>query len=48
MVIQAPLVKKGSDVINSLNRQRTALESFLRACLSLQPTSDLVNFTAMA
>lgn len=46
-MLKAPLVKKGSDVINSLNRQRTALESFLRACLSLQPASDLINFTQM-
>lgn len=34
-------------MINSLNRQRTALDNFLRACLSLQPSSDLLNFTAM-
>lgn len=44
---QAPLTKPGKEVINSLSRQRNALDTFLRACLSLQPTSDLINFTAM-
>jgi myo-inositol-1-phosphate synthase len=46
-VYQAPLTKPGTDVINSLNRQRQALEAFLRACLSLQPASDLINFTSI-
>jgi len=44
---QAPLTKPGKPPINSLNRQRQALEAFLRACLGLQPVSDLINFTQM-
>ncbi|SGY62987.1 BQ5605_C007g04763 [Microbotryum silenes-dioicae] len=47
-MLKAPLVKPGKQVINSFSRQRNALEAFLRACLSLQPTSDLINFTNMA
>ncbi|GAA6041338.1 hypothetical protein JCM8097_007670 [Rhodosporidiobolus ruineniae] len=43
--LKAPLTKPGRPAINSLNRQRQALENFLRACLALQPASDLVNFT---
>ncbi|KAM0748751.1 inositol-3-phosphate synthase [Meredithblackwellia eburnea MCA 4105] len=46
-MLKAPLTKPGTDVINSLSRQRNALENFLRACVSLQPASDLVNFTQM-
>ncbi len=46
-MLKAPLVKPGKAVINSLGRQRAALEGFLRACLSLQPVSDLLSFTAM-
>lgn len=46
-MLKAPLTKPGKDVINSLNRQRSALEAFLKACLALQPGSDLLNFTQM-
>lgn len=46
-MLKAPLVKPGAEPINSLSRQRSALEHFLRACLSLQPESDLINFTSM-
>ncbi|GAA5980040.1 hypothetical protein JCM11641_008270 [Rhodosporidiobolus odoratus] len=46
-MLKAPLTKPGRPAINSLNRQRQALEAFLRACLALQPASDLVNFTEM-
>ncbi|GJN92317.1 hypothetical protein Rhopal_005347-T1 [Rhodotorula paludigena] len=46
-MLKAPLTKPGRQPINSLNRQRQALEAFLRACLALQPASDLVNFTQM-
>lgn len=44
-MLKAPLTKPGEDVINSLARQRGALDVFLRACLSLQPQTDLINFT---
>ncbi|GAA6013649.1 hypothetical protein JCM10207_004802 [Rhodosporidiobolus poonsookiae] len=46
-MLKAPLTKPGVAPINSLNRQRQALEAFLRACLGLQPASDLVSFTQM-
>ncbi|BGP18732.1 Myo-inositol-1-phosphate synthase [Rhodosporidiobolus nylandii] len=46
-MLKAPLTKPGRPAINSLNRQRQALEAFLRACLALQPASDLVSFTEM-
>lgn len=32
----------GTDVVNSLNRQRNALESFLKACIGLEGSSDLL------
>jgi myo-inositol-1-phosphate synthase len=41
-MLKAPLVKPGTDVVNSLNRQRAALEQFLKACLGLQHESDLL------
>ncbi|GAA5885146.1 hypothetical protein JCM16303_005875 [Sporobolomyces ruberrimus] len=46
-MLKAPLTKPGKPAINSLNRQRQALEAFLRACLGLQPVSDLVNFSQL-
>ncbi|TFK45146.1 hypothetical protein BDQ12DRAFT_642364 [Crucibulum laeve] len=41
-MLKAPLVKPGTEVINSLNRQRNALESFLKACVGLEGSSDLL------
>ncbi|KAJ3780626.1 hypothetical protein GGU11DRAFT_802092 [Lentinula aff. detonsa] len=41
-MLKAPLVKPGTDVVNSLNRQRNALESFLKACVGLESNSDLL------
>ena len=41
-MLKAPLVKPGSDVVNSLNRQRNALEAFLKACIGLEGSSDLL------
>ena len=40
-MLKAPLVKPGTDVVNSLNRQRNALEAFLKACIGLEGSSDL-------
>lgn len=40
--LKAPVVKPGTDVVNSLNRQRAACTNFLRACLGLAPESDLL------
>ncbi|KAG9308171.1 hypothetical protein JVU11DRAFT_12397 [Chiua virens] len=39
---KAPLVKPGTDVVNSLGRQRNALDAFLKACLGLESNSDLL------
>jgi len=39
---KAPLVKPGTGVVNSLNRQRNALESFLKACVGLENNTDLL------
>lgn len=47
-LLKAPLTKPGVAPINSLGRQRGALETFMKACLGLQPGSDLLNFTQMA
>ncbi|KAJ7575588.1 hypothetical protein C8J56DRAFT_1017088 [Mycena floridula] len=41
-MLKAPLVKPGTEVINSLNRQRNALEAFLKACVGLEGSSDLL------
>ncbi|KAJ9475504.1 Inositol-3-phosphate synthase [Pseudozyma hubeiensis] len=40
--LKAPVVKPGTDVVNSLNRQRAACTNFMRACLGLAPESDLL------
>lgn len=41
-MLKAPLVKPGTDVVNSLNRQRNGLEQFLKACLGLENNGDLL------
>lgn len=41
-MLKAPLVKPGTDVVNSLNRQRSALDQFLKACLGLEHQGDLL------
>ena len=41
-MLKAPLVKPGTDVVNGLNRQRNALEAFLKACIGLEGSSDLL------
>ncbi|KAF8483733.1 inositol-3-phosphate synthase [Russula ochroleuca] len=41
-MLKAPLVKPGTDVVNSLSRQRNALEMFLKACIGLEGSSDLL------
>lgn len=38
---KAPLVPKGAQVVNSLFRQRAAIENVLRACIGLPPNSHL-------
>jgi len=34
-------VPKGEPIINALNRQRAALDNLLKACVGLQPDSNL-------
>ena len=34
--------RAGTDVVNSLSRQRNALETFLKACIGLEGSSDLL------
>lgn len=41
-MLKAPLVKPGTDVVNSLSRQRNGLEAFLKACLGLEGSADLL------
>ncbi|GMK55325.1 hypothetical protein CspeluHIS016_0203810 [Cutaneotrichosporon spelunceum] len=41
-MLKAPLVKPGTDVVNSLNRQRNGLDQFLKACLGLEHHGDLL------
>lgn len=38
---KAPLVPRGAPVVNSLFRQRAAIENLLRACVGLPPNSHL-------
>ncbi|KAL9918522.1 inositol-3-phosphate synthase [Glossina fuscipes fuscipes] len=38
---KAPLVPQGAQVVNSLFRQRSAIENILRACIGLPPTSHM-------
>lgn len=40
--LKAPLAKPGTDVVNSLTRQRAAVTNFLRALVGLAPESDLM------
>ena len=37
-----PDIFLGTEVVNSLNRQRNALESFLKACVGLEANSDML------
>ena len=46
-MLKAPLVKPGTDVVNSLSRQRNGLEAFLKACIGLEGSSDLLLDTRM-
>jgi myo-inositol-1-phosphate synthase len=41
-LLKAPLVPKGTPVINALMKQRAALENVFRACLGLAPESNML------
>lgn len=40
-MLKAPLVKKETPVVNAFSKQRAAVENFMRACIGLQPESNL-------
>lgn len=40
-LLKAPIVPSGSPVVNSLFRQRSAIENILRACIGLTPISHM-------
>lgn len=40
-LLKAPLVQKGTPVINSLFKQRSAIVNILRACIGLDPIHDM-------
>lgn len=40
-LLKAPMVPTGSQVVNSLFRQRSAIENILRACIGLAPVSNM-------
>lgn len=39
---KAPLVPNGSPVINALSKQRACIENVLKACIGLQPDSNML------
>ena len=40
-MLKAPLTPPGTPVINSLAKQRAALTNIFRACVGLEPESDM-------
>ena len=41
-LVKAPLVPKGTPIINSLFRQKSCIENVLRACVGLAPTNHMM------
>jgi len=41
-LLKAPLVPDGTPIVNSLNRQRAALENIFRACVGLPPNNHML------
>ncbi|KAJ1659377.1 Myo-inositol-1-phosphate synthase [Dispira simplex] len=41
-MLKAPLVPRNTPVINSLSKQRTAMENVFRACVGLPPQNDML------
>ena len=41
-LLKAPLARPGTPIINSLFKQRAALENVLRACIGLPPVNDML------
>lgn len=40
-MLKAPLVPKGTPVVNALAKQRSALINIFRACVGLEPENDM-------
>jgi myo-inositol-1-phosphate synthase len=40
--LKAPVVPRGTPVVNALNKQRQCLENIMRACLGLAPQNDMM------
>lgn len=40
-MLKAPLTPPGTPVINSLTKQRAAMTNIFRACVGLEPESDM-------
>lgn len=40
-LLKAPVVKPGAPVVNALGKQRQCLENVMRACVGLQPQSEM-------
>ncbi|KAF9141155.1 Myo-inositol-1-phosphate synthase [Mortierella sp. GBA39] len=41
-MLKAPMVPHGTQVINALSKQRTAMENIFRACVGLPPQNDML------
>jgi myo-inositol-1-phosphate synthase len=41
-LLKAPLVPNGTPIVNSLNKQRLALENIFRACIGLPPQNEML------
>jgi myo-inositol-1-phosphate synthase len=41
-MLKAPLTSNGNKPVNSLFKQRTCIENFLKACIGLKPNNDLL------
>jgi myo-inositol-1-phosphate synthase len=41
-MLKAPLVPRGTPIVNALSKQRSAIENILRACLGMAPQSEMM------
>jgi myo-inositol-1-phosphate synthase len=41
-MLKAPMVPHGTQVVNALAKQRTAMENIFRACVGLPPQNDML------
>jgi myo-inositol-1-phosphate synthase len=40
-MLKAPMVSRGTPVVNALGRQRSAIENIFRACVGLAPNNEM-------